>query len=131
MKQKIMVLGGILALLFAISGCAGTSESGGGNLEMQLNEILGNALSTLNGVSSPDQAMSANSALMDMDAQLADVVKQSETASPDVQFQLTKIAREALPGFQEAAIKALDVPGVADSLAPTVKSMTSHLTALL
>jgi hypothetical protein len=131
MKQKTMVLGGILALLFAISGCAGTSETGGGNLEMLLNEILEDASSTLNGIMSADQAMGANRALREREAELADVVKQSETASPDVQFQLTKIAREALPKFQEAAIRAMEIPGVADSIAPTVKSMTSHLTALL
>lgn len=131
MKQKIMALGGILALLFAISGCAGTSETGGGNLEMQLNEILGNSFSALNGITDADQAMGALDTLKDQDAQLANVVEKSKSASPDVQFQLTKIAREALPTFQEAAIKAMEIPGVAERLGPTAKSMTEHLTALL
>lgn len=131
MNRKAVVLGGTLVLMLALSGCAGTGEGSGNNLTSELNEIVERCSSTLHGIMGADEATGAHQVLMDMDAQLADVVKKSATATPDIKLQLADIARKALPDLESAAMRAMNQPGVGEKIGGSVGSIVKHLESLI
>lgn len=128
---KTLVLCGSLIALLALSGCASTGEGGGNNLTMQLNEIIESTSSTLHGIMGADEATGAHHSLMEQDAELQDVVEKAASAPPEVQMQLADMARKALPGLEEAAVHAMNQPGVGDKIGGAVKSIVDNLTKLI
>lgn len=131
LKQKAIVLSGVLILLLALSGCAGTGEGSGNNLTSQLTEIVEKCSSSLSGIMGADEATGAHHVLSDMDAQLADVVKRSATATPDIKLQLADIARKGLPEIESAAMRAMNQPGVGEKIGGSVGSIVKHLEELI
>ena len=98
---------------------------------MQLNELLERTMSTINGISGSDQAMAAHGTLMEVEAELADVVEKAPGSSPETRAELSKMAADALPGFESAANRALGIPGVSDVLGPTLANLSRQLGSLL
>lgn len=134
MKTKTMILGGILVILVAAAGCATTGQeasSARAGLPAQLNELLDSAIGTLRSVSGPDQAMAAHDTLMDVEADLADVVKRAAAAPESTRQELATIAQAAQPQLEAAASQAMGIAGVADVLGPNVANLGTILKQLI
>ncbi len=133
MKANLKILGGILAVLVAAAGCASTAQHPGletSGLPGRTNELVDTAVRTLREVSGPDQAMAAQATLMDVEAELDDVVKQAAEAPPATRQELAGIAAAAHPLLMSAAEQAMGIAGVSDVLGPSIARLDGILKQL-
>lgn len=133
MSTKRMILGGVLAVLLATAGCASTAKHPdltSSALPARLKELTDTAARALRGVGGPDQAMAARSTLMDVEAELADVVKQAAEAPAETRQELAGAAAAAQPLLMAAAEQAMGIAGVAEVVGPQVANLDGLLKQL-
>lgn len=133
-KNRTMVLGGVLILLLAVSGCGSTGKSmdmGGLGLAQQLTGLVGKLTGSLGGITSLDAAQAALPALESIDTEMGGLVGQAAGESPEVQKELADVAGSALPDIEALTAQAMAIPGVSDLIGSTMGSITSKLNGLI
>ena len=134
MKPMTIAPAVALVLLLCVSGCGSTDSglnTGEGGMAYQLADLAARASSTLSGIGGPDDARGANHALLDVEAELDDLIKRSSDQSPEAQKELAIAAADALPGLENLAVKAMSLPGVAEAIGPTMKSILDKMAGLV
>jgi len=134
MKHKAFVLGAVLVLLLAGSGCGSSGKSmdmGGMDLVQELTGLIGKLTGSLGGISSLASAEQVLPDLQSLDTELGNLVNRAEGASPEVQGELGKVAGNALPDIEALAGQAMGIPGVSDLIGSSLGSITDKLSGLI
>lgn len=133
-KNRTMLLGGVLMIMLAVSGCGSTGKSmdmGGMGLVQELTGLIGKLTGSLGGITSLAGAEQALPTLQSLDTELGQLAGKASNATPEVQEELSKVAAGALPDINSLVGRVSGIPGVTDLLGSTMSSITGNLNGLL
>jgi hypothetical protein len=133
MKRLTAVLTALALITLLATGCGSSSKSlnaGGLDLGNQLTSLIGQASSTLSGISDAGTAEEALPTLDSVNEGLSDIVQQASQLDPEARQQLTDQARKALPSWEALTSQVLTTPGVAGVIGSSVQSITEKLSFL-
>lgn len=132
MARRASAFVGILILL-GVGACAssGGGSGAGNDLNARLVHLLDRATATLGTVSGADQAVAAKRVLMDVEAELIEVAEAAAGEPSTTQRELARTAVDGLPSLEAHAKRALELPGVADVIGPTVMNLDKIVRGLI
>jgi hypothetical protein len=141
MKLRTMtILTLSLMILSLAAGCGGEGEGEGGsvldmaaglNLGKDLSGMLGEATRLLGGITDLDSAKAALPKLAEMDGGLDDIVAKAKELSPENKEKFVEASMAAVPALEGAVSKLTAMPGVGDTLKPTLDSILGKVKGMM
>ena len=132
--RKLTVLIVLMLAMVMSTGCDKAEkalDTQGLTLGKDLTGLLGEATKLLGGITDLDSAKAALPQLGDMDSNLGDIIGKVAKLSPESKSSLVGLAKSALPAFEGAIAKVNEIPGVGDTLKPTLDSIMAKVQGLL
>ena len=135
MKIRAMMSLVVVVLMLTMIGACGDSGKGldvaGLKLGKDLTSMLGDATKLLGGITDLDSAKSALPKLMDLDNGLGDIVAKVAKLKPESLDSFKGMAKKAIPALESAITKLSDIPGVGQTLKPTMDSIMAKLQGMM
>ncbi len=135
MKLRTLMTLSVVILMLTMIGACGDSGKGldmaGLSLGKDLSGVLGNATKLLGGITDLDSAKAALPKLMEMNTGLDDIVAKVKKLSPESLESFAGMAKKALPALEGAMSKLSDIPGVGQTLQPTLDSILSKVKGMM
>lgn len=136
LNRNVLIAGSLLALLSAVAGCGGSSNSqdmelGGINTGDMLDGLLARTFRALQSVNSMETAQAAVPTLDAINDDFDDLIYHIPKLSEKGRAEMSGKAKKALPEIQDMARRINDIPGLSDILGPSMNTMVEKITLLL
>lgn len=135
MKTRTIATLAILIMILSLVGACGKGDKAldvaGLSLGKDLSGMLGKATTLLGGITDLDSAKAALPKLNEMNTGLDGIVAKAAKLSPESKDSFVGLVHKAMPALEGAMTKVMELPGVGDTLRPTMESMMSKIKSLL